>query len=177
MLLRSDLKRLIVVFSVTQGGMVEKSADTLYTTSTLSMRSIYLNFDFFLFGVVMDRTCNNSFLCLMMKTTLAQCYKIITVNSVCFSSTFEWHDLISIFLIILVGLRPSHHQLPACGLRICQTHVLETAADVAETLVQPSGVEAWWKCNLGTQYIKCSIILPIQKLSFEARGGGSACLY
>ena len=76
-----------------------------------------------------------------------------------------------------VGLRPSHHQLPACGLRICQTHVLETVADVAETLVQPSGVAAWWMCNLGTQYIKCSIIFPIQKLSFEARGGGIACLY
>ena len=77
--------------------------------------------------------------------------------------------------IILVGLRPSHHQLPACGLRICQTYVLETAADVAETLVQPSGVAAWWMCNLGTQYIKCSIFLTIQKLSFEARGGGIAC--
>ena len=37
-----------------------------------------------------------------------------------------------------VGLRPSHHQLPACGLRICQTHVQETVAIVAETLVQPS---------------------------------------
>ena len=67
--------------------------------------------------------------------------------------------------------------LPACGLRICQTYVFETVADVAETLVQPSGVAAWWMCNLGTQYIKCSIILPIQKLSFEARGGGIACLY
>ena len=37
-----------------------------------------------------------------------------------------------------VGLRPSHHQLPACGLRICQTHDQETVATVAETLVQPS---------------------------------------
>ena len=37
-----------------------------------------------------------------------------------------------------VGLRPSHHQLPAFGLRICQTHVQETVAIVAETLVQPS---------------------------------------
>ena len=70
--------------------------------------------------------------------------------------------------IILVGLRPSHHQLPACGLRICQIHVLETVADVAETLVQPSGVAAWWMCNLGTQYIKFNIIFSIQKLSFEA---------
>ena len=62
-------------------------------------------------------------------------------------------------------------------LRICQTHELETVVNVAETLIQPSLVAKWWwKCNLGTQYIKCNVILPIQKLGSETCGGGIACL-
>ena len=68
-------------------------------------------------------------------------------------------------LLSVLGCSTGGHS-NGCHSHFVRDHTLDKLqrlADVAVTLFQPSWVAAWWKCNLGTQYIKCSIFFSIQK--------------
>ena len=61
-------------------------------------------------------------------------------------------------LLSVLGCSTGGHS-NGCHSHFVRDHTLDKLqrlADVAVTLFQPSWVAAWWKCNLGKQYINCN---------------------